>query len=386
MRSCLLLTAVLLVTCSCSSGNHTKFSGNPPPTTCEAPVGPYDVSAPTSVVGSGTAETCTQAFLQTAADAGGTIVFNCGASPVTITVTSPIIFKKETVLDGGGTVTLSGGGTSRILYLDSGYDQTTPRLSVQRLTFSDGSSPPGGDDTTQGGGAIYRNGGSLTVINSVFLDNQAPSPGQDIAGGAIYAFGGGDTIVVGSTFQGNEASNGGAIGSLNGDLIVVNSTFTQNAATGTGGNPGNGGCGGAIYMDGADERTALCGVTIANNTAGAVGGGFFRVSNDNSGTFTMDQTTVDANQVTAAGEGDAGGLYLQGLDMNLEASTISRNRAWYNGGILDQQGPGPDDQRDRRRKRRHREQRRRTLAELQPARRAPQLHHRQQPRRRSVPR
>jgi hypothetical protein len=118
-------------------------------------------------VGSGTAANCTQAFLQTAADAGGTIVFNCGASPVTITVTSPIIFKKETILDGGGTVTLSGGGTSRILYLDSGYDQTTPRLSVQRLTFQDGNSPQGGDDTAQGGGAIYRNGGSLTVIDSV---------------------------------------------------------------------------------------------------------------------------------------------------------------------------------------------------------------------------
>jgi hypothetical protein len=174
---------------------------------------------------------------------------------------------------------------------------------------------------------------SWLQTDCVFLDNRAPSPGQDIAGGAIYAFGGGDTIIVGSTFQGNSASNGGAVGSLNGDLVIVNSTFTQNAAEGTEGNPGNGGCGGAIYMDGADERTALCGVKIANNTAGAIGGGFFRVSNDNTGTFTMDRTTVDSNRVTASGDGNAGGLYLQGLDMNVEASTISRNQAWYNGGI-----------------------------------------------------
>lgn len=323
---------MLLGACSSSSGDHSLFSGDPPSVTCEAPDAPYDVSSPTKV-GTGTAESCTQERLQAAADVGGTIVFDCGTSPVTITVTSTIVFKKETILDGGGLVTLSGGGTSRILYLDSNYNQTTPRLSVQRLTFRDGSSPRSGDDTAMGGGAIYRDGGSLTVINSVFLNNQAPSPGQDIAGGAIYAFGGGDTIIVGSTFQQNSASNGGAIGSLNGDLVVVNSTVTENAATGTDGNPGNGGCGGAIYMDGADERTRLCGVTIANNTAGAIGGGFFRVSNDNTGTFTMDRTTVDSNRVVASGDGDAGGLYLQGLDMNLEASTISRNRAWYNGGI-----------------------------------------------------
>ncbi len=311
------------------------FGTTTPVTTasCESPVSLYDVSAPTSVVGTGTAASCTQARLQDAADMGGTIVFNCGVSSVTITVTSPIIFKKDTVLDGGGLVTLSGGGTSRIIYLDSGYDQTTPRLVAQRLTFYGGSSPRAGADTAMGGGAIYRDGGSLTVIDCVFLDNQAPSPGQDIAGGAIYAFGGGDTTVAGSTFLRNSASNGGAIGSLNGDLVIVNSTFMQNGATGTDGNPGNGGCGGAIYMDGADERTVLCGVKIANNRAGAIGGGFFRVSNDHTGTFTMDRTTVDSNQVTATGKGNAGGLYLQGLDMNLTASTISRNRAWYNGGI-----------------------------------------------------
>lgn len=304
-----------------------------PNDSCEAPASLYDVSSPTSVVGSGTAGSCTQASLQTAADIGGTIIFNCGASPVTITVTSPIIFKKRTVLDGRGQITLSGGGTSRILYLDSGYDQTTPRLVVQRLTFRDGNSPRGGADTAMGGGAIYRDGGSLTVVNSTFLNNLAPSPGQDIAGGAIYAFGGGNTIIVNSTFLNNQASNGGAIGSLNGDIVIADSSFQQNAATGTDGNPGNGGCGGAIYMDGADERTELCGVKIINNTAGAIGGGFFRVSNNNSGTFSLDKSTVDSNTVTASGKGNAGGLYLQGLDMNLTASTISRNQAWYNGGI-----------------------------------------------------
>lgn len=314
------------------TGADTDADATPPPAICEEP-DPYDVSSPTTVVGDGTPASCTAAALRSAAATGGVIVFDCGPDPVTIVVDSTIVFTRESVLDGGGRVTLSGGGTTRILYLDSAYDLPGPRLTVQRLTFRDGSSPPGGDDTAVGGGAIYRDGGSLTVLDCTFLDNRAPSPGQDIAGGAIYGFGGGDIVIAGSTFAGNRASNGGAVGSLNGDVTLINSTFTDNAATGTGGNPGHGGCGGAIYMDGRDETTSVCGVTIARNRAGAIGGGFFRVSNDDSGTFTMDRSTIDANEVTAVDDGNAGGLYLQGLRLTITNSTISRNRAFYNGGI-----------------------------------------------------
>jgi hypothetical protein len=123
------------------------------------------------------------------------------------------------VLDGGGLVTLSGGGSSRILLLDSGFDTPTPRLVVQRLTFRDGKSPATGADTAQGGAAIHRDGGSLTVLDSVFDGNHAPATGQDVAGGAIYGFGGGDTLVAGSTFTGNPASDGRAIGSLQGGQL-----------------------------------------------------------------------------------------------------------------------------------------------------------------------
>ncbi len=299
---------------------------------CDGPA-LYPVSAPTSVVGDGTPASCTEEALRTAAAAGGVIVFDCGAEPITITVTSAVTFTEQSVLDGGGLVTLSGGGSTRILYLDSDYDTPTPRLVVQRLTFADGNSPAGGDDTAVGGGAIYRDGGSLTVIECAFENNRAPSPGQDIAGGAIYGFGGGDTIIARSTFTGNSASNGGAVGSLNGDLTVIDSVFDGNAATGTDGNPGNGGCGGALYMDGRDEATTLCGVTMSNNDAGAIGGAFFRVSNDHTGSFAMDRSTVDANRVTPADSGNAGGLYLEGLALNITNSTISRNQAFYNGGI-----------------------------------------------------
>ena len=313
----------------------TTIDVAPPTATCTAPA-LVDTSSPAQTVGDGSPASCTNAALQTAATAGGKIVFNCGSSPITIPITSTVMFSAESVLDGGGTVTLDGGGTTRILYLASNFNTPTPTLTVQRLTFQHGMGPASGTDTDRGGGAIYRNGGSLTVINSTFNDNHAGATGQDLAGGAIYGFGGGPTaltLIAGSTFTNNSASDGGAVGSLQGGLTIVNTTFDGNAATGTGGNPGNGGCGGAIYMDGKSEPASLCGVTIANSTAGAIGGGVFRVSNTHDGSFAMDKTTVDHNTVTPTTSGNAGGLYLEGLALTVSNSTISNNSAFYNGGI-----------------------------------------------------
>ena len=182
MRCALLAPWMLWVACGGSSdGGPAPGDAAAPAATCDRPA-LYDVSTPTAVVGDGTPASCTAAALQQVASGGGTIVFRCGSAPATITVASQITFTKETVLDGGGLVTLSGGGTSRILYLDSGYDTPTPRLVVQRLTFRDGKSPAAGADTAQGGGAIYRDGGSLTVLDSVFVNNHAPAgatPGRN---------------------------------------------------------------------------------------------------------------------------------------------------------------------------------------------------------------
>jgi hypothetical protein len=315
-----------------SGGDAGTAGESDVPSSCER-LEPLATSNADHVVGDGTAASCTADALADAAAAGGVITFDCGAEPLTITVPETIVFTKESILDGGGKVTLSGGGSARILYLDSGYDQTTPRLTVQRLTFRDGMSEASGEDTADGGGAIYRDGGSLTVIDCDFEDNHAPETGQDLAGGAIYAFGGGETVISGSTFTGNSASDGGAVGSLNGDLTVIDSAFSENAATGTDGNPGNGGCGGALYMDGGDENFTLCGVLIQNNTAGAIAGGFFRVSNSDDGTASIDQSVISDNRVAPTGDGNAGGLYLQGLALTITASTIARNEAFYNGGL-----------------------------------------------------
>jgi len=58
------------------------------------------------------------------------------------------------------------------------------------------------------GGAVYVRDGNLTVIDSIFLDNQAAPLGPDTGGGAIYIEGSKNGFfVAGSTFRGNSASN-----------------------------------------------------------------------------------------------------------------------------------------------------------------------------------
>jgi len=80
-----------------------------------APTSPVDVSNPTSVVGSGTPASCTEDAFTKAVASGGTIAFNCGASPYTLTLTSQKTVATDTVIDGGNLLTLSGGNNTRIL-------------------------------------------------------------------------------------------------------------------------------------------------------------------------------------------------------------------------------------------------------------------------------
>src|SRR5690606_32238988 len=96
---------------------------------------------------------CTSSAVVQAVARGGIITFNCGPGPVTIVMAQTAkVFNNtgpQIVLDGGGLVTLSGGGARRILYMntcDPAQEWTTshcnnqdhPRLTVQNLTFVDG--------------------------------------------------------------------------------------------------------------------------------------------------------------------------------------------------------------------------------------------------------
>jgi hypothetical protein len=281
-----------------------------------------DVSAPTTVVGTGTADSCTPDTFIAAVAAGGIITFNCGPDTKTITLTKPAkVFNDKgpkIVIDGGGKVILSGGGTTRILYMNTCDknqvwttshcdNQDSPQLTVQNLTFANANSKSE-PTATAGGGAIYASGGRLKVINARFMNNVCADSGPDVGGGGIRAFQQYDNLpiyVVNSTFGGsdgvgNTCSNGGGISSIGVSWTILNSLFSYNHAIGNGGNPATkgtpgGGSGGAIYNDGNKMTLGLCGTRIEDNDVKAFGSAIFFVSNDNSGNIVIDSSMITNN-------------------------------------------------------------------------------------------
>lgn len=298
---------------------------------CTPPASLVDTRAPDAVVGAGTAASCTEAALDTALAAGGVVTFDCGAAPHTITVATEKLVTRDTVLDGGGRITLSGGGATRILTLSAPADGDGPHLTLQRLTLRAGRADGAG-------GAVLRLGGSLTVIDSVFLDNVASIDGLEMAGGAIYALGGGATTIVGSMFAGNRASNGGALGIHDGPLVLVNSVVRDNAATGMDDSPGQAGSGGGVIVDGAGRGVTVCGAVISDNQANTYGGGMLVFARDGQGSVAFDRTAISGNQIPNHSPSKAGGLFLEGMPVTITASTIARNQSRSDGGMF--LGPG----------------------------------------------
>ena len=283
---------------------------------------PMDTSSPDRVVGTGSPESCTgQSFIDAVAQ-GGIITFDCGPEPTTITLDRPAkIFNNtgpEIVIDGAGLITLSGGGTTRILYMNTcdeaqvwttGHcqNQDHPRLTVQNLTFIDGNSKSEPAET-DGGGAIWVRGGRFKVINSRFFNNVCADVGPDVGGAGVRVFSQFDAqpvYVVNSTFggaegYGNTCSNGGGISSIQVSWTILNSLFSHNHAIGNGANPAQagtpgGGSGGAIYNDGLTMTLSLCGTRIEHNQVNAHGSAIFFVSNNHTGNVVIQDSVITNN-------------------------------------------------------------------------------------------
>jgi predicted outer membrane repeat protein len=252
---------------------------------------------------------------------GGRVVFRCGPRPVTIRMTATAKVRNTSplvVIDGGGLVTLSGGGRHRILYQDTCdraqvwttshcNDQETPKLVVQNITLADGDAT-GQHEEGGGGGAILARGGQLRIVNSVFLRNRCDRTGPDLGGAAVRALDQWQdrpVYVATSTFggapgQGGVCANGGALSSIGVSWTVLNSVLSDNQAVGTGANPARagspgGGSGGALYNDGNTMTLRLEGTRVERNSAREGGGAIFFVSNDRSGTLQVLSSTLRSN-------------------------------------------------------------------------------------------
>jgi hypothetical protein len=265
---------------------------------------------PDHVIGHGTQASCTSAAVVAAVAKGGIITFNCGPTPVTITMTATakIVHGHRIVIDGGGKVTLNGGGKIRILSMNTCsncWEQTGPQLIVQNMRFTGGYSGVHQTKTSSdyGGGAIFDRGGQLKVVNSAFAGNRCYQYGPDLGGGAIRAYGmdmSTPVYLTHDTFRGNKCSNGGAVSGLYANFVVINSLLTGNQAIGWGQNPTQpgtpgGGSGGAIYTDGDSYNLIIDGTAIHDNSAREGGGGIFCVVNNDHGTLTIEHSALHHN-------------------------------------------------------------------------------------------
>jgi hypothetical protein len=208
-------------------------------------------------VGIGTPESCDEATFDTVLMNGGTVTFDCGPSPVTITLTSTKVIAQDTQINGGGLITLNAENASRHFLVNTGI-----QLEITGLTLSNGNLPAG-----TGGGAIFTfSGSTLKITDSTFSNNSSGS--ATAGGGAIYNQG--TLIISGSTFNQNTAAaaetDGGAILSTGSDssVDISNSTFYGNSA-GTGPTYTNS-TGGAVNIRDSDGTNTITQVTFANNT------------------------------------------------------------------------------------------------------------------------
>src|SRR5215213_824030 len=303
------------------------------------------------VVGSGTPASCTEADLAAKLSAGGSITFDCGPSPATIAITSEKLISADTMLDGGGQITLRGNGATRILRTIDGTFNGATVLKVINVTII-GLTIENGVTSDQGGAIKVGFWNNFTLKDSTLRDNRATKDDENCAGGGAIFIGGGSTArIEGSTFSGNQANNGGAINSLRTNLTVIDSNFDGNHATHTDkiNQFSDCGGGGGLYIDGArgtesggPQPTIIQGSSFRNNTTNNHGGGMFAGLYPNESIQILG-TTFDGNVVTKAASKDSsgtgGGIWYgsatgaaNNATFTLKDSTLANNHAVGQGG------------------------------------------------------
>jgi len=337
--SCLALTGALTVPLAAAAAPMVE--GTAVAATVPGKARAVDTSRPDRWVGIGTPRSCTSRAVVRAVAKGGVIRFRCGPDPVRIEMrrTAKVVnTSRRVVLDGGGLVTLSGGGKRRVLYQNTCDrrqtwttshcdDQATPRLVVQDLAFAAGNAT-GATYDGGGGGAIFARGGRLKIVRSTFVGNRCDGTGPDLGGGAVRALSqhhAQPVTVVRSTFRSGVCSNGGALSSIGVSWSIYNSVFTGNRAIGRGANPSRpntpgGGSGGAVYADGNDFRILIAGTKMAHNHAREGGGAVFFVSNDRTGVLKIRSSALRDNP--SDGFETDPGIFFLGRDLIVADSVI----------------------------------------------------------------
>lgn len=217
-------------------------------------------------------------------------------------------------------LTISGGGTSGILYVYSGS------LTVDGLTFTNG------NNGSDGRGGAIENEGSLSIVNTIFTANNGSN---NQYGGAVFDDGSNTTIVA-STFTNNSATSSGGAYWEDAGATISHTLFSGNSVS-------NGeSCvdGGAIYTDwdlSVDSSTFTGNVAGSTTISGQMGSGGAIYLSDGSMAQSITNSTfggTSSSQGNFAGgpgssdEGYGGAIYnYSGYNLALSGNTFSYNKA-----------------------------------------------------------
>lgn len=248
----------------------------------------------------------------------------------TITLGSalPTLKTNLTITDTGSSVTLDGAGQYPILRVNGSSNTVTLNGLVLQNASCDSNKGGGGaltnfdnvnikgatfknNDASDclGGGAINNEGGSLNITTSYFVNNSAGDGG----GGAILNSG--NITLTTDTFTNNSGEDGGAIYNFPGsNLSVSNTLFKSND---------DASYGAAIYNDAATLNVDRSTFNKNATDGEGYGGG---LANRN-GTATITNSTF-SNGYAKRG----GGIYNEGGNLNVIASTLVNNEGWGGGG------------------------------------------------------
>jgi thermitase len=199
----------------------------------------------------------------------------------------PVITSNITILGNGATITRATSNEFRFFKV-----ATNGRLTLDSVTLNNGIGGVVNEFNTGGGGGAIYSQGYLTVIDSTFTNNMGTGFGVG-RGGAILVHQG-FTGISGSLFTGNSATSGGALHTENqlsvtaSNLVISTTTFQNNQASE----------GGAITNQG-HGHVNISASALRNNSASSIGGGFY--NNPQIGNVSITYSCITGNTAPTNG-------------------------------------------------------------------------------------
>jgi CSLREA domain-containing protein len=259
---------------------------------------------------------------------GGAIYIdgNTAAAPTQVTITNSSVLNNSATDSGGSffggggiyvepraTLTLSSTAVTGNTSAENGGG-----LFVDGVLLVSGGQISGNVANTSGGGVFYSGAAGAATLRNTTVDGNTA---QSQLGGGVYAANGTLNLSGGAFLNNRAGFEGGGVYSASASVINA-VTFAANTADNGGGiiNYGN---------------MSVSNSVLRGNTAGLSGGGLFNTSAGAS--LTLSNSTVSGNDACATSACESGGaIYNFGGTMSLLNSTISSNRGFRAGVVLNQ--------------------------------------------------